>query len=209
MSSIDELDDLDDGKNDIDLHSQSDIKSDDNYSEDDYYNDAIEEYKKAEPLPSIDSPKEIVYTSKKQNSKFPTRSVTETFMNFNEKFQKIKNEEPPEEEFPAYSAEEMCENYKITLNLNIDYSSNNYDTFSKNHLRNTLIEQIKKIEWLNNETQINDAKKATNAYEDIKEIFFDKMTAYQLANINYLFNKTSIEKDNLYVGIIVFVVGDN
>lgn len=208
MSSIDELDDLDEGKNDIDLDSQSDIKSDDNYSEDDYYNDAIEEYKKAEPLPSIDHPKGMVYTSKKPNSKFPARLGTETFMNFNEKFQKIKNEEPPEEEFPACSAEEMCENYKITLNLNIDYSSNNYDTFSKNHLRNTLIEQIKKIDWTN-ETQVNDAKKATNAYEDIKEIFFDKKTAYQLSNINYLFNKKLIEKDNLYEGIPVFIVGDN
>ena len=209
MSSIDELDDLDEGKNDIDLDSQSDIKSDDNYSEDDYYNDAIEEYKKAEYLPSIDPPKEMAFTSKKPNSKFPARLATETFMNFNEKFQKIKNEDPPEEEFPSYSAEEMCENYKTTLNLNIDYSSNNYDTFSKNHLRNTLIEQIKKIEWSNQESQINEAKKATNAYEDIKEIFFDKKTAYQLANINYLFNKKLIEKDNIYEGIPVFVVGDN
>lgn len=209
MSSIDELDDLDEGKNDIDLDSQSDIKSNDVYSEDDYYNDTIEEYKKTQYMPSIDPPKEITYTSKKPNSKSSNHLVNETFMNFNEKFQKIKNEESPEEEFPSCSAEDMCENYKITLNLNIDYSSNNYDTFSKNHLRNTLIEQINKIEWYNQESQINNAKKATNAYEDIKEIFFDKKTAYQLANINYLFNKKLIEKDNIYEGIPVFVVGDN
>ena len=53
MSSNDEFDDLDEGKNDIELESQSDIKSDENYSDDDYYNDKNEEYKKVEPLPSI------------------------------------------------------------------------------------------------------------------------------------------------------------
>ena len=159
MSSNDEFDDLDEGKNDIELESQSDIKSDENYSDDDYYNDKNEEYKKVEPLPSIEPPKGNSYTQKNSNSKHIVRSTNETFMNFNEKFQKIKNEDPIEEEFPTGSPEEMCENYKITFNVNIDYSSNNYDTFSKNHLRNTLIEKIKKIDWKNQELKINEPKK--------------------------------------------------
>ena len=53
----------------------------------------------------------------------------------------------------------MCENYNTTFNINIDYSSNIYDTFSKNHLRNTLIEQIKKLDWVNQRLKINEAKK--------------------------------------------------
>ena len=86
MSSNDEFDDLDEGKNDIELESQSDIKSDENYSDDDYYNDKNEEYKKVDPLPSLEPPKGNSYTQKNSNSKHIVRSTKETFMNFNEKF---------------------------------------------------------------------------------------------------------------------------
>ena len=131
-------------------------------------------------------------------------------MNFNEKFQKIKNEDYyNEDEFPMANPEDICENYKTSFNLNIDYSSNNYDIFSKNHLRNTLIEQIKKLDWVNQRAKIDDAKKQTNAYEDIFEIFFNKKQSYQLANINSLFDKKLYANDNLFNGIPVFIVGDN
>ena len=208
MSSIDEFDDLD-GQNEINAKSESDIKSNDSFGDDDYFNNNIEEYKNAEYQPSIDPPKEISYSSKKPNEFRSGWTTNETFMNFNEKFQKIKNEDYNEEEFPTFSAEEMCENHKTTFNMNIDYSSNIYDTFSKNHLRNTLIEQIKKIDWVNQRIKINEAKKETNAYEDINEHFFDKNQGYQLANIHYLFDKNLIIHDNLCDGIPVFIVGDN
>ena len=153
MSSSDEFDDLD-GKNEIKVKSESDINSNDSFGEEDYYNDNNEDYKSAQYYPSIDPPKEISFSTRKQNDYRQPRAGNETFMNFNEKFQKIKNEEFNEEEFPTASAEEMCENYKTTFNINIDYSSNIYDTFSKNHLRNTLIEQIKKLDWVNQRLKI-------------------------------------------------------
>ena len=202
----DNLDEIND--NVIQLESESDIKSNETFNDDDYYNNNIEDYKNAEYLPSIEPPKEAAFTSRRQNDNRPIHSVNETFMNFNEKFQKINNEEY-EDEFSLPSAEEICENYKTTFNINIDYSSNNYDTFSKNHLRNTLIEQIKKIDWINQRAKINEAKKETNAYEDIKEIAFDRKQSYQLANINFLFEKNLIKNDNLYGGIPVLLVGDN
>ena len=37
----------------------------------------------------------------------------------------FKNEDRIEDEFLTGSPEEMCENYKIIFNVNIDYSSNN------------------------------------------------------------------------------------
>ncbi len=209
MSSSDEFDEPE-GKKENDQKSESDIKSNDNFGEDDYYNNNIEEYKNAEYTPSVDPPKEITFSTRKPNDFRPARVTNETFMNFNEKFQKIKNEEYNEEEFPTSSAEEMCENHKTTFNKNIDYSLNIYDTFSKNHLRNTLLEQIKKIDWVNQRSNIDKAKKETNAYEGIYEHFFDKNQGYQLANINYLFEKKLIIHDNLFDdGIPVFITGDN
>ena len=209
MSSSEEFDEKE-GNNNIEIESQSDVKSNDSYNDDDYYNDNIEEYKTAEPLPSIEPPKEISFTPRRTNDNHPAHAANETFMNFNEKFQKIKNDDYyNEDEFPAASAEEICENYKTSYSLNIDYSSNNYDIFSKNHLRNTLIEQIKKIDWKNQGTKINEAKKETNAYEDINEQFFKKKTSYQLANINYLFDKELIKYDSNYEGFPCLIVGDN
>ena len=209
MSSSEEFDEKE-GNNNIEIESQSDVKSNDSYNDDDYYNDNIEEYKIAEPLPSIEPPKEISFTPRRTNDNRPAHAANETFMNFNEKFQKIKNDDYyNEDEFPTASAEEICENYKTSYSLNIDYSSNNYDIFSKNHLRNTLIEQIKKIDWKNQGTKINEAKKETNAYEDIVEKFFYNKQSYQLANINSLFEKKLYANDNLYNGIPVFIVGDN
>lgn len=208
MSSDDEnLEEV--NENNIRIESESDVKSNETFNDDDYYNDNLEDYKKTEYYPSIEAPKEPNFSStKRQNENVPIHSVNETYMNFNEKFTKINNEEY-EEEFPLASAEEICDNYKTTFNDNIDISSNNYDTFSKNHLRNTLIEYIKKIDWINQRAKINEAKKETNAYEDIKEIAFDKKQSYQLANINFLFEKKLIINDNLYNGIPVFLVGDN
>ena len=209
MSSSEEFDEKE-GNNNIEIESQSDVKSNDSYNDDDYYNDNIEEYKTAEPLPSIEPPKEISFTPRRTNDNRPAHAANETFMNFNEKFQKIKNDDYyNEDEFPTASAEEICENYKTSYSLNIDYSSNNYDIFSKNHLRNTLIEQIKKIDWKNQGIKINEAKKETNAYEDIVEKFFYNKQSYQLANINSLFEKKLYANDNLYNGIPVFIVGDN
>ena len=208
MTSSDEFDEIEE-KNEINLESESDIKSNDSFGDNDYYNNNIEEYKNAEYLPSIDPPKEISFSTRKPNDFRPVRAINETFMNFNEKFQKIKNEELNEEDFPTLSVEEICDNYKINFNMNIDYSSNIYDTFSKNHLRNTLMEQINKIDWVNQRVKINEAKKVINAYEDIYEHFFDKNQGYQLANINFLFDKNLIKYDNLYDGIPIFIVGDN
>ena len=208
LNSDDDFEDLEE-KNDNKIESQSDIKSEDTFNdEEDYYNDNNEEYKKAEPLPSIDPPKEISFSTRKFNDNRQIRTTKETFMNFDEKFQKMKNEDYNEDEFPTGSVEEMFESYKIKFNVNVDYSLTTYDIFSKNHLRVTLLEQIKKINW-GNQIKIDQAKKETNAYEDIYEKYFNKNQSCQLANINYLFDKKLIEYDNFYNGIPILIVGDN
>ena len=209
MSDIDdEFEDIKDKNDNDDIENQSDVNSKDTYNDDDYYNDNIKEYKNAEYMPKLDPPKEISYFTKKPYDQ-KSRTTKETFMNFDEKFQKIKNEDYNEDEFPITNPEDIFENYQITFNENVDYSSTNYDNFSKNHLRKTLIEQIKKIDWINQGIRINEAKKETNAYESIYEKYFDRNQSCQLANINYLFEKKLIEFDNFYEGIPVFIVGDN
>ena len=189
---------------------QSDIKSEDIYDEKDYYNDNNKEYKEVDYLPHTEPPKLILDINKKAfNDKKTYRQINETFVNFDEKFPKIKNEESLEDEFPSKSADEICENYKIFFKDNIDYTSNSFDMYSKNHLRNTLVQEIQNLDWKNKETEIQNAKKETNAYEDIIEKAFDKKTSYQLANINYLFDKELIKYDSNYEGFPVLTVGDN
>ena len=189
--------------------SQSDVKSEEVFDENDYYNDGNKEYKEADYLPVIEPPK----SNKNENKKpFENRihyQAKETFMNFDEKFKKIPNEETLEDEFPTESAFDICDNYKISYNENIDYSSNTYDMYSKNHLRSTLIEQIKNLDWKNKESEIQDAKKVTNAYEDIHEKFFNKRQSLQLANINYLFEKELIKYNSIFEGFPALIVGDN
>ena len=189
--------------------SQSDVKSEEVFDENDYYNDGNEEYKEADYLPVIEPPK----SNKNENKKpFENRihyQTKETFMNFDEKFKKIPNEETLEDEFPTESAFDICDNYKISYNENIDYSSNTYDMYSKNHLRSTLIEQIKNLDWKNKESEIQEAKKVTNAYEDIHEKFFNKRQSLQLANINYLFEKELIKYNSIFEGFPALIVGDN
>ena len=189
--------------------SQSDVKSEEVFDENDYYNDGNKEYKEADYLPVIEPPK----SNKNENKKpFENRihyQTKETFMNFDEKFKKIPNEETLEDEFPTESAFDICDNYKISYNENIDYSSNTYDMYSKNHLRSTLIEQIKNLDWKNKESEIQEAKKVTNAYEDIHEKFFNKRQSLQLANINYLFEKELIKYDTIFEGFPALIVGDN
>ena len=189
---------------------QSDIKSEDIYDEKDYYNDNNKEYKEADYLPNTEPPKLILDINKKAfNDKKTYRQINETFVNVDEKFPKIKNEDSLEDEFPSKSADEICENYKIFFKENIDYTSNSFDMYSKNHLRNTLAQEIKNLDWKNKESEIQSAKKETNAYEDIIEKAFDKKTSYQLANINYLFDKELIKYDSNYEGFPVLTVGDN
>ena len=189
--------------------SQSDVKSEDKYDENDYYNDNNKEYKQADYLPVIEHPKFIKNESRNPFENKIYHQTKETFMNFDEKFQKIVNEEALEDEFPTESAFDIRDNYKISYNENIDYSSNTYDMYSKNHLRNTLVEQIKNLDWKHKESEIQDAKKETNAYEDIHEKFFNKRQSLQLANINYLFEKELIKYDNIFEGFPAFIVGDN
>ena len=197
-------------KKEKDSDFESDINSKDTYDEKDYYNDKNKEYKEAAPLPSIEPPKLILDMNKKPfNDKKMHIQITETYMNFDEKFQKIKNEEALEDEFPSKSADEICENYKIFFKENIDYTSNSFDMYSKNHLRNTLAQEIKNLDWKNKENEIQNAKKETNAYEDINEKFFEKKTSYQLANINHLFDKELIKYDSNYEGFPALIVGDN
>ena len=189
---------------------QSDIKSEDIFDEKDYYNDNNKEYKEVDYLPHTEPPKFILDINKKTfNDKKTYRQINETFVNVDEKFPKIKNEDSLEDEFPSKSADEICENYKIFFKENIDYTSNSFDMYSKNHLRNTLAQEIKNLDWKNKESEIQSAKKETNAYEDIIEKAFDKKTSYQLANINYLFDKELIKYDSNYEGFPVLTVGDN
>jgi len=189
--------------------SQSDVKSEEVFDENDYYNDGNKEYKEADYLPVIDPPKSIKNENKKPFENRIHYQTKETFMNFDEKFKKIPNEEALEDEFPTESAFDICDNYKISYNENIDYSSNTYDMYSKNHLRSTLIEQIKNLDWKNKESEIQEAKKVTNAYEDIHEKFFNKRQSLQLANINYLFEKELIKYDTIFEGFPALIVGDN
>ena len=110
--------------------SQSDVRSEDKYDENDYYNDNNKEYKQADYLPVIEHPKFIKNESRNPFENKIYHQTKETFMNFDEKFQKIVNEEALEDEFPTESAFDICDNYKISYNENIDYSSNTYDMYS-------------------------------------------------------------------------------
>ena len=191
------------------IESQSDVKSEEEYYEDDYYNESNKEYMQAEPLPSIEPPKLIINENKKSFENKTHHQMKETFMNFDEKFQKIRNEEALEDEFPTESASDICDSYKISFNDNIDYSSNSYDMYSKNHLRNTLIQHIKNLDWKNKQNEIEESKKVTNAYEDLHEKFFNKRQSLQLANINYLFEKELIKYNSIFDGFPALIVGDN
>ena len=192
-----------------DIESQSDVSSKDVYEITDYYNDKNKEYKQVEYLPSIQPPKLIIDPNKNNSGNKVYHPMKDTFVNFDEKFQKIINEESLEDEFPTESAFDICDNYKISFNNNIDYSSNSYDMYSKNHLRDTLLQQIKNINWKNLKQEITDAKKETNAYEEMHEKFFEKRQSLQLANINYLFEKELIKYDSIYDGFPALIVGDN
>ena len=194
-------------ENEID--NQSDVSNRDEYDENDYYNDNNKEYKEADYKPSIPPPKYILDINKKAFDKNMRRQFNETFMNFDEKFQKINNGDSLEEEFPNQTTDDICNNYKIIFKENIDYTSNRFDMYSKNHLRNTLSQEINNLDWKNKEVDIQVAKKETNAYEDINEKFFEKKTSLQLANINYLFEKELIKYDSIYEGFPVLTVGDN
>ena len=191
------------------LDNQSDVSNRDEYDENDYYNDNNKEYKEADYKPSIPPPKYILDINKKAFDKNMRRQFNETFMNFDEKFQKINNGDSLEEEFPNQTTDDICNNYKIIFKENIDYTSNRFDMYSKNHLRNTLSQEINNLDWKNKEADIQVAKKETNAYEDINEKFFEKKTSLQLANINYLFEKELIKYDSIYEGFPVLTVGDN
>ena len=81
--------------------------------------------------------------------------------------------------------------------------------YSKNHLRNTLAQDIQNLDWKNKENEIQSAKKETNDYEDINEKFLEKKTSYQLAKFNYLFGKELIKYDRNYEGFPCLIVGDN
>ena len=191
------------------IESESDVNSKDIYDENDYFNNKNIEYQKSNYKPIIHPPKLILDINKKPNDNKIFYQTKETFMNVDEKFQKIENLESLEDEFPTESAFYICYNYKVNLNDTFDYKSNKYDMYSKDHLRITLADQIKNLDWKNRESEIRQAKKETNAYEDIKEIFFDKKQSYQLANINYLFEKELIKFDSIYEGFPAFIVGDN
>ena len=79
-------------KKEKDSDCQSDINNKDTYDEKDYYNDNNKEYKEALHYPSIEPTKLIIDKNKKPyNDKKMHMQITEIFMNFDEKFQKIKN----------------------------------------------------------------------------------------------------------------------
>ena len=193
-----------------DEQSQSDIKSEEEYDEKDYYNDKNKDYKEADPLPSLEPPKLIINENKNQNENKNKnfKQINETYMNFDEKFQKIKNEESLEDEFPNVSADDICDNYKFIFKNNIEYSSNSLNMYSKDHLRITLEQEIKNLDWKNKENEINNAKKETNAYEGLDEKCFQKKQSLQLANINYLFEKEIIKYNSIFKGFPVLIVGD-
>ena len=89
MSNSDEFDDLN-GKNENKVKNESDINSNDSFGEEDYFNDNNEDYKNAQYSPSIDPPKEISFSTRKQNDYRKLHAGNETFMNLKEKFQKNK-----------------------------------------------------------------------------------------------------------------------
>ena len=193
---------------------QSNIDNNDQNDESDYYNDSNERYKNTNFLPTTEPPKETFHTTNNQKNKSKySYNYKEEFVNTDEKFEKIKNFENTygnqNENFPEKNPEHIFENFKVPYSETFDYKSTSYDNFSKDHLRESLLNALNKIDWKNEENKINEAKKETNAYEDINEHYFDKKQAYQLANINYLFEKELIKKDNLLEGISVFLVGDN
>jgi hypothetical protein len=128
------------------------------YSKSDYYNSEDESYKNALNLPDIETPK------KKENKKFADKKkqIFTNKITFKESTEKniisIENNEE-NEKFLLPDAEDIIEYYQITKSYIFDYSSNNYDSFSKPHQREILKYYINLIDIDKNIFSIEEAKK--------------------------------------------------
>ena len=189
---------------------ESDVSDNDSFTSTDYYSKSNEEYVKASPLPVVECPsQEIVTSTKSQFPKITTMKIT--YKEFTEQLIPIINPLPLSsyENEISISPETVLENYQISQTYEFNYSLNQYDVFSKKHHRMKLLEELNKIDWRGNEYKINEAKKTTNAYEEVFETFFHKHLAYKLANLNYLFKKELFTIDRIMKYTPIFIVGDN
>ena len=210
-SSISDINSFNDKNEEKKNSSPKEEKEENNksiYSKSDYYNSEDESYKNALNLPEIEAPK------KKENKKFADKKkqIFTNKITFKESTEKniisIENNEE-NEKFLLPDAEDIIEYYQITKSYIFDYSSNNYDSFSKPHQREILKYYINLIDIDKNIFSIEESKKKTNAYEDCYETYFKKHSAYKLANLNYIFHKELIKKDLLVDYTSFFIVGDN
>lgn len=189
---------------------ESDVSMNDSYSSNDYYANNNEEYKKAEPFPTIECPKDSFSTNQRiPFNKYGYSKIT--YKEYSEQIISFTNplEQSSYENEISVSPETVLENYQITLSNEFNYSLNQYDVFSKRHHRLKLQEELNKIDWGSAEYKIMEAKKTTNAYEDVFESYFHKHSAYKLANLNYLFKKELFTIDRFMEHTPIMIVGDN
>ena len=190
---------------------ESDVDIEENFSENDYYSTKNEEYKETESLPKIECPKQKIETNQKNTGKRILNTII-TYKEFTEKIISIQNPlalTGYDNIDYSYSPETIFENHQINYTEQFDYNSSRYNVFSKIHHRLGLIKILNEIDWKNSSFRINDAKKITNAYEDVYENYFEKHNAYKLANLNYIFQKELITPDMIVQYTPVIIIGDN
>ncbi len=208
MSSLDEKEEKEKDPF-ISEGEESDVDNEDNFSENDYYSSTNNEYKEAPSLPQIECPKQNIETNTKAKRIINTRI---TYKEFTEKVISIQNPLALTgyDNFDfSYSPDTIFENHQINYTEQFDYNSSRYNVFSKNHHRTGLMKILNEIDWKNSQMKINEAKKVTNAYEDVYEKYFEKHSAYKLANLNYIFQKELITADMIVQYTPVMIVGDN
>ena len=128
---------------------ESDVSMNDSYSSNDYYANNNEEYKKAEPFPTIECPKDSFSTNqripfnKSGYSKITYKEYSEQIISFTNPLEQSSYENEI-----SVSPETVLENYQITLSNEFNYSLNQYDVFSKRHHRLKLQEELNTLKRL-------------------------------------------------------------
>lgn len=193
----------------LDDQEESDIHTNDEGSEDDYYNVSNINYANAYPLPQIECPKMIINTH--QSNYAPRLSTIISFREFTEKLISFINPSINagyNDQLADLNNQKIFDNYQITFTNSFDYRLSKYDIFSKNHHRVKLYDVIYSIDW-NKEYKITESKKETNPYEEVYEKYFDKHLSYKLANLNYLFGRELLVYDRIMNYTPILLVGDN
>lgn len=196
-------------RNAIEKEPVSDVEGD-NFGPEDYYGSNNKVYQSASYLPTINAPEEDQFGGKKRrNDNFSKSQSITTYKKIVEDLISIINPyiQSNYDNDIDIDPSTVIDNYQIKYSNNFDYSLEKYDAFSKNPRRTKLRDKLNEVNW-KNEQKVIEAKKITNAYEDIYEKFFDKRCGYRLANINSLFKKELFTVDRVMGYTPIFIVGD-